>query len=153
MANEIGFTERFKRNLLLAMDQGAEIAAQKAADFAPRGATNQLKHGIETNKAKLQGDKITGFVTSDAVSESGFHYAWFQHDELLRHFQKPSVTRGLPVGFAEVGQGSSIKKRYQSGYRKRKARAPKFRTQYLERGLDAAQDDIIELLTKAIIKT
>jgi hypothetical protein len=145
-----GIVKRFEKSLKLAMDQGAELAAQESADFAPLGWTGQLKRGIDTLPAKIEGNAVVGFLTASAKSAGGFDYAAMQHNEKLKHAKsQPPLNRG----FQDFGQGRTAEKRYQSGYRKRRNKPPRpFKALFLEKGVKKATKDILTLVKLALKK-
>ncbi len=142
------YTDTVRLALSKAMHKAAQIVAiESKENFTPKGATLQLSQGIRALTPYYDADdNIVGMIISSARSRGGYNYALKQHNEALRH-----VSRFPLLSWYGEGQtGKTNQKRYAAGYYRLSGSSPKFATKYLEEGLKAKRDMVVQLLKNAV---
>lgn len=130
--------------------KASALLAGTAADFAPRGHSNQLKNSIRAERPLRIAGSLVGIVSSGAVAGKGvlFDYGLFQHDEKLRHF------KGYPDQGYQAAGGKRLRiaknpafprvAAYGRGYRRRDTHTKKFATKFMDKSMDEHADRLIK---------
>ncbi len=136
-------TEEFIKLIRKAKKIG-QVVALNVTDRAPKGWTGQLKRSIRADKPQVINDQVFVSVSAFATSKTGFNYALFQHDEILRHYHPEG--QKTKKGYSDFGTGKTREKRYASGYAKESPKSDSYATEYMNRGLDDSGAQIDKIL-------
>ena len=110
------------------LNQIVRIMHADSIEFAPRGATNELRNGIYFTTAREVGQNIILSIASRA------EYSEVQHDKPLAH----ASSQGGPayLSFADLGQGTTTIKAYRDGLRRYRSTNNIYPTKFIERAID-----------------
>ena len=135
-------------NLIKAAKKISQIVALNSTRYAPKGWSGQLKRSIRANdpKINISTGQVFASVSAGASSSSGFQYAGFQHEKILRHYNPDGVQ--AQKGYSDFGTGKTRQARYNAGYELLKNRSSKYASKYMEKGLEQSDEQIDKVLAK-----
>jgi hypothetical protein len=141
-----------RRAMLNAVGLSGERTAQVSGDvYAPKGVsfpgTNSLAGQIKALTPRRIGRFAECTVVSRARSRSGFDYAKYQHDRVLRHVS--FMPRSL--SFVDFGQSGTRAQKYPQGYRAAAAGSPRYKSEYLVKGAAATRMDHVNIIRAALV--